>query len=191
MPDVLQTKESAPVIESSQLLGEKIAALRRRHVMVLAMTGLAMAVVVGIELLALAMFLDWWLELPWVVRLVSLLVQLGAFAYILSRFVLVPILRQPEEDELALMIEKARPEFRSRLIAAVQLARPGAVPPGASSALAIATVAETEALAGPFDFRQIVPTDRLKKFGVMAVMVPLLGLMGFVAGRETCTDLLK
>ena len=118
MPDVLQTKESAPVIESSQLLGEKIAALRRRHVMVLAMTGLAMAVVVGIELLALAMFLDWWLELPWVVRLVSLLAQLGAFAYILSRFVLVPVLRQPEEDELALMIEKARPEFRSRLIAA-------------------------------------------------------------------------
>ena len=191
MPNVLQTKESAPVIESSRLLGDKIAALRRRHVMVLAMTGLAMAVVVGIELLALAMFLDWWLELPSVVRLVSLLTQLGAFTYILTRFVLVPILRQPDEDELALMIEKARPEFRSRLIAAVQLTRPGAVPTGASNALASALVAETEALAGPCDFPQIVPTDRLKKFGVMAVMVPLLGFMGFMAGRETCTDLLK
>jgi len=191
MPEVQPKIESAPVIESSRVLGEKISALRHRHVTVLAMTGLAMAVVVGIELLALAMFLDWWLELPWVVRLISLLAQLGAFAYILSRFVLVPILRQPDEDELALMIEKARPEFRSRLISAVQLARPGAVPPGASSALASATIAETEALAGPFDFRQIVPTDRLKKFGLMAVMVPMLGILGFAAGRETCTDLLK
>jgi hypothetical protein len=183
--------ETAAVMAPSRLLGEKIAALRRRHVTVQAMTGLAMAVVVGIELLALAMFLDWWLELPWVVRLASLLAQVGAFTYILTRFALAPILRQPDEDELALMIEKARPEFRSRLIAAVQLARPGAVPPGASAALAGALVAETEALAGPCDFRQIVPTDRLKKFGAMAVVVPLLALMGFLAGRGTCTDLLR
>jgi len=88
--------------------------------------------VVCLELLALAMFLDWWLELPWSVRLISLFAQAGLLIYLLVNHVAIPLLRQPDEDELALMVEKARPEFSSRLIAAVQLARPGAVPPSAS-----------------------------------------------------------
>ena len=175
----------------SVVLGDKLEALRRRHVSVAVLTGLAMAVVVGLELLALAMFLDWWMELPWAVRLVSLVAQFGVVGVIMARFVLLPILRQPEEDELALMVEKALPEFRSRLIAAVQLVRPGAVPPGASTPLVSALVEETEALAEPSDFRRIVPTDRLRKFGVMAVVIPLIALAGFAAGRETCTVLLK
>lgn len=175
----------------SPLLREKLAALRQRHVTVVALTGLAMAVVLGLELLALAMFLDWWLELPWFLRLLSLLIQIGVSAFIVTRLIVGPMLRQPDEDEVALMVEKARPEFRSRLIAATQLARPGAVPAGASASMARALLAETETLAKPFDFRQIVPTDRLKKFGAMAVVVPLIALVGFAMGRETCTGLLK
>jgi hypothetical protein len=176
---------------SSSLLREKVDSLRRRHVTVLAATGLAMAIVVAIELTALAMFLDWWLDLPWGVRLVSLAAQVGVLGYILTRFVLLPLWRQPDEDELALMVEKARPEFRSRLIAATQLTRPNALPAGASTSLVNALVAETETLARPCDFRQIVPTDRFKKFGLMALLIPLIALLGFSAGRETCTTLLK
>jgi hypothetical protein len=191
MPDVLPSSEARAAARPSGLIHGKIEALRRRHVAVLVMTGLAMAVVVSLELLALAMFIDWWIELPWLVRCLSLLGQLGVLAYVLSRFVLVPLLRQPDEDELALMVEKARPEFRSRLIAAAQLTRPGAVPPGSSPVLVAALVAEAEERARPLDFRRIVPTERLKKFGAMAVLVPLLALAGFVAGRDTCTELLK
>src|SRR5438046_773249 len=94
-----------PAVEPSGLLREKINALRRRHVAVHTLTGVAMALVVGLELLALAMFLDWWLELPWALRLASLVAQLGVFSYILIRFILAPILRQPDEDQLALMVE--------------------------------------------------------------------------------------
>src|SRR3989442_12713858 len=146
-----------PPVGPPGLLRHKIDALRRRHLAVGAATGVAMAIVVGIELLALAMFLDWWLELPWALRLLSLIAQLGVLGYIFIRFVLAPIVRQPDEDELALMVERARPEFRTRLIAAIQLLRPGAVPPGAAHSLVGALVAETEALARPSDFRQIVP----------------------------------
>ena len=150
-----------------------------------------MAVVVNVELLALAMFADWWLDLPWAARLVSLVVQLGIFAYILLRFIAAPVLRQPDDDELALMVEKAKPEFRSRLIASLQLTRPAAVPAGASTALVGALVEETEALARPGDFRKIVPTDRLKKFGILAVFIPIIAGMGFAAGYETCAVLLQ
>ena len=175
----------------SRLLRAKLDALGRRHVAVHALTGLAMALVVGLELLALAMFLDWWLELPWGLRLVSLIAQLGVLGYILVRFILLPIVSRPDEDQLALMVEKARPEFRTRLIAAIQLVRPGAVPPGVSRSLVGALVEETEALARPSDFRDIVCSERLTRLGAMAVVVLLVGLMGFLAGRQTCADLLR
>lgn len=178
-------------IGASALLQQRIDALRARHVLVALLTGVAMAVVVNMELLALAMFADWWLDLPWVARLVSLVTQLGILSYILLRFIVAPILRQPDDDELALMVEKARPEFRSRLIASLQLTRPAAVPPGASLSLVGALVEETEALAAPGDFRKIVPTDRLKKFGTLAVFVPIIAALGFAAGRETCAVLLQ
>lgn len=89
------------------------------------------------------------------------------------------------------MMEKARPVFRTRLIAALQLARPGAVPAGASAAMASALVEDTEKLASPMDFRQIVSTDRLRKLGALAVAIPLLALVLFAANRSTATDLLR
>ncbi len=175
----------------SALLPQRLEALRRRHVLVATMAGLAMTVVVCLELLALAMFVDWWLEIPWALRLILLFAQSGLLTYLLVNHVLIPLLRQPDEDELALMMEKAKPEFRSRLIAAVQLARAGAVPPGASASMVNALVVETEALARPVDFTSIVSTERLKRFGAMAVVVPMLALAGFLAARGTCTVLLK
>jgi hypothetical protein len=172
------------------LLSRQLEALRRRHVQVATLTGLALTVVVCLELLALAMFLDWWLELPWAMRLVSLFAQAGLLTFLLANHVIIPLLRQPDEDELALMVERVKPEFGGRLIASVQLARPGAVPPSASTSLVGALLEETEALARPVDFAGIVPTERLKRFGTMAVVVPLLTLAGFLAARETCTVLL-
>ncbi len=187
-----QVHQVAPArVTASALIQERLDALLRRHVLVAVLTGVAMAVVVCIESLALAMFLDWWLDLPWGVRLVSLLAQLGALTYILLRFILAPILRQPDADELALMVERTRPEFRSRLIASLQLTRPDAVPAGASLSLVGALVEETEALARPGDFRNIVPTDRLKKFAMLAVMIPVMATFGFSAGRDTCGALLQ
>src|SRR5712691_605373 len=106
--------------QPSAYIAAKIAALRRKQVATAALTGTAMAVGVEVELLALAMFVDWWLDLPWGVRLVLLAAQFGVFICIFLRSVAHPLIHQPDEDELALMVEKARSAFRSRLIAAVQ-----------------------------------------------------------------------
>ena len=181
--------ERAP--EASVLLRERLEALRRRQVSVAVLTGLSMTTVICLEALALAMFADWWLELPWSARLLSLIVQAGLFGWLAFSFIARPILQQPDEDELALIVEKARPEFRSRLIAAVQLARPGAVPVGASASLAEAVIAEAELMARPADFRQIVRMEGLKRFGLMAVIIPALAFGGFIYGRQVCTELLK
>ena len=175
----------------SALLQQRIDALRARHVSVAVMTGVAMAIVVSIELLALAMFLDWWLELPWGVRLISLILQVGVLSFILFGSILAPILRQPDADALALMVEKSRPEFRTRLIASLQLTRPNAIAAGTSAALVGALVEETEALARPGDFRKIVSTERLKRFAMLAVLIPFMAAFGFANGRDTCEDLLR
>jgi len=190
MPNVMQAPPAATA-PASAFLSAKIVALRRKRVATAALTGLAVAVGIGIELLALAMFVDWCLDLAWGVRLFLLILQAGLIGYILLRFVAEPIIHPPDMDELALMVEKARPVFRSRLIASVQLTRPGAVASGVSTALVEATVEETEAIAAPMDFNEIVPTDKLKTLGGVAIVVLVLGALGFIRGGTVSADLLK
>jgi hypothetical protein len=173
------------------LLGAKLARLRRKHVGTAVLTALALAVGVGVELLALVMFVDWWLDLPWGVRLVLLMAQAAVMGYVLLRFVTPPLLAPPDDDELALIVEKACPQFRSRLIASIQLTRPGAIPPGASAALVDAMVEQTEAMAAPMDFNRIVPTDKLKKLGAVAVLVLLLAGVTLVWGGPDVRDLVR
>jgi hypothetical protein len=191
---VTQTRRPQPsegTLQPSPLLQEKIASLRKRHLAVAVLTGAAMAVAVGIELLALAMFFDWWLDLPWGLRLVSLVAQVGIFTFIILLMVVRPLIRQPDDDELALIVERARPEFRGRLIAAIQLTRSRDVAPGTSAVMIDALVEETEAYAQPINFPQIVPHDRLRRFGLLALIVLLMGFGGFVYGRAITVDLLK
>ena len=187
MPDTPPTVR----LKSSPFLAAKITALRRKQVATVALTGAAMALGVGVELLALAMFFDWWLDLAWGVRLLLLLAQTGIMTYLLLRFVVAPLLHPPDEDELALMVEKARSIFRSRLIAAVQLTRPGSIPSGASAPMVDAMVEETEAIAAPLDFNSIVSTDKLKKLGAVACVVTVLGACGMISGGRVAADLLK
>jgi len=186
------TVPSAPrAVAPSRIILYKIAALRRKVVGVALLTGLAMAVAVGVEALALAMFMDWWLDLPRWIRALMLLAQGGILGFILWRLVLAPIIRQPSDDDLALMVEKARPEFRSRLIAAVQLTRPGALGENDSASMVEAMVEQTEAMAAPQDFTKIVSTERLRRIGILATSMLVLGLAGFLYGRAVTFDLLK
>ncbi|MBK7998540.1 MAG: hypothetical protein IPK15_07440 [Verrucomicrobia bacterium] len=173
------------------VLSSQLVTLRRRHVGVAVLTGLSILVVIGVELLALALFVDWWVELPWALRLVSILVQGAVATYLLLTMVITPLVRQPDEDELALMVERARPEFRSRLIAAIQLARSGSAAPNTSTAMVSALVHETEQLAAAMDFRHVVPVERIKMFGAMALAVIVLMTAGMFAGRDTCGVLLR
>src|SRR5687767_583723 len=64
-------------VAPSRILLAKLEALRKKLLLVAVLTGLAIALAVGVEMLALAMFLDWWLDLPRSVRAVMLLAQAG------------------------------------------------------------------------------------------------------------------
>ena len=191
MPDLQETLPEKRPARASGFLDAKLAALRRKGVATAALTGAAMAVAAVVELLALAMFIDWCFDLAWGVRLLLLLAQAALAGYILIRYVAAPLIRPPDEDELALMVERSRSVFRSRLIAAVQLTRPGAIPSGASVGLVRALIEETEAIAAPMDFNAVVPTEKLKRLGMVAGLVTLLGTVGFIYGGKVSTDLLQ
>lgn len=152
----------------------KLAALRRRHVGVHCITGLALVSILAVEMLAVAMFLDWSMELPWGVRFVLLFAQFVGVTFLFLTQVFIPWIRQPSEEELALMVERARPQFRSRLIASVQLLRTApAATAGQSPALIAALADETRAISSGLDFRDIVSTERLKWLGGAAALMLL------------------
>ncbi len=182
---------SEPRLAPSILLTEKLAAVRRKHVNVASGTGAGMAVGAFIILLATAMLLDWWLDFPLWLRGVTLAVTLGATGWLVWRYILSPIRHQPDDDAVALRIEKARPYFRSRLISSIQFTRPGALPPGAAPSLARMTVAETEELARPQDFTEIIPTKEFRQVLVWSFAVLVLGVFAFMYGGEVSRDLLK
>ncbi|HZO85984.1 MAG TPA: hypothetical protein VFC26_12270 [Verrucomicrobiae bacterium] len=191
MPVLTAAPTHSSTVSSSRILIGKISALRTKVLMVAVLTGTAMAVAVGVEMLALAMFMDWWLDLPRWIRALMLFAQLAILGFILWRMVIVPIIRQPSDDELALMVEKARPEFKSRLIASVQLTRPGALGPNDSASMVEAMVEQTEAVAAPQDFTTIVSTERLQRIGILAASMLVLGLAGFFYGQAVTFGLLK
>ncbi|HKQ37218.1 MAG TPA: hypothetical protein VJ063_04005 [Verrucomicrobiae bacterium] len=188
---VLTVPSTHSTVSPSAILSAKLEALRRKVLSVAMLTGLAIALAVGVEMLALAMFLDWWLDLPRSIRALMLCAQGAILAFILWRMVLIPIIRQPSEEELALMVEKARPEFKSRLIAAVQLTRPGALGQNDSASMVEAMIEQTEAVAAPQDFAQIVSTERLQRVGVLAISTTAILAAGFFYGRAVTFDLLK
>src|SRR5206468_3373575 len=83
--------------------------------------------------------------------------------------IFLPISASPNDDEVALLVEDAHPAFRSRLIAAIQLVRPGAVPAGASPAFVRATIAQAEGIAQGVDFTSVISTDRMVKLILAAI----------------------
>ncbi len=188
---VLTVPSTHSTVAPSRILAGKLDALRRRLLTVAVLTGLAIGVAVGIEMLALAMFMDWWLDLPRSVRALMLCAQAAILTLILWRMVLIPIIRQPSEEDLALMVEKARPEFRSRLIAAVQLTRPGALGPNDSASMVEAMIEQTEAAAAPQDFTKLVSTERLRLVALLAISTSAVLITGFLYGRAVTFDLMK
>ena len=186
-----QTVEGDARVTPSALLAEKISAVRRKYVGVAAGTGAGMAVGAFIILLSVAMLLDWWLDFPLWARALMLAWILSTAGFIIWRFVITPIRRQPDDDAVALRIEKARPQFRSRLISSIQFPRPGVIAPGTASSLARMTIGETEALAEPMDFTEVISTREFTKVLAWSLAVLALGIFSFMYGGEVSRNLLK
>lgn len=175
----------------SDLLASKIAAVRARHLAVAVGRGVAAMVGAAVLMLAGGMLLDLFLELPRWARAGLLAIDLAVLTYLLLAHVLFPVLFGPDDDELALRVERAIPEFGTRLIASIQLGRPGAVPAGVSAQLVQAAIRQTEQMAAPMDFAKVVPVEPLAKMIAVSALIVLVGLSGFIYGGEVSSDLLQ
>jgi len=175
------------------MLESKLLAVRHKHVTVCSATSIVAAIGAVVLGLAVGMLLDWWLDLPLWVRAIFLLIDLGALVFIIVNFMVWPILFGPDEEGIALQVEDAEPSLATRLIATVQLSRPGAVEQGWSASLVKAMIAQTEAMAQTIDFGAVVATDRLIKLTIGAALALLLAMLGFAwgYGNNVSTDLLR
>ena len=105
---------------SSELLRGKLAAVRSKQLFVALGTGVSWLVLVASVLLAGGMLIDWKYDLTRDVRVLFLMVDAVVLVTIFLRHIYTPLSNQLDDDEVALEVEKATPEFRSRLIAATQ-----------------------------------------------------------------------
>src|SRR3569623_1885759 len=150
----------------SQILTNKLAALRRKRAMVTTLVAGTAAVGAVVLLIALTLMLDWWLEFQRAVRAGLLAIELSILAYTVIWQIVRPIMYGPDDEDLALAVEQQTPDFRSRLISVIQLVRSeAAAASGMSSTMLGARVRETEQMAEPIDFTRVVKLDRLATLG--------------------------
>lgn len=143
-------------------------------------TGLAMALPVLFCWLAITMPLDWMVELPRWARALFLVAGMGGAAWVGWHFGLREWLHRPSDEAVALRIEKALPEFRSRFIASVQLSREG------DGALVRALLAETTNLARSSRLDAVVKRARLFRWMKVGAVLALTGAAAWLfAGKAS------
>lgn len=100
--------------------------------------------------------IDYLADLEWLIRLLLLLSVLGAIAWLVWKNPVRAWLARRDPTDLALSIERAHPDFRTRLVAAIQL---GTSKEHRTSDLVGALIDEALAIARAMDLRKIVPRD--------------------------------
>ncbi len=183
--------EQRTAVPPSALLAGKLAAVRSKKVGVETGSGVAMLLGGLVLALGIGMAADWFLDLPWAVRLLLFLGYLAAAGHVIWHRILIPFLRQPDDDDIALLVERGNSPFGTRLIAALQLTRPGALQSGEAPALVRALVSETERLAEPVDFTAVICTRQLRRLVGWAVVIIGIGGVVFWNGEEVSRDLLS
>ena len=158
----------------SSMLLERVRGVRSKLLIVAVTYGVARLVIAVVLLLGGGMALDWAVNLSGVERGLLLLIYFGVFGVLAGRGIVKPLRNQPDDDTVTLMVERGVPEFRSRLIASLQLSR-GKLPKGASPALVRELVRETEALAQPRNFGGVVAVDQMASFVALALLLCLAG----------------
>ena len=183
--------EHRTAVPPSALLAGKLAAVRSKKVGVETGSGVAMLLGGLVLALGIGMAADWFLDLPWAVRLLLFLGYLAGAGHVIWHRILIPFLRQPDDDDIALLVERGNSPFGTRLIAALQLTRPGALQSGEAPALVRALVSETERLAEPVDFTAVICTRQLRRLVGWAVVIIGIGGVVFWKGEEVSRDLLS
>ncbi len=173
----------------SQLIQSKIDVVRRKHAVVRAGFGVGTIGIVAVSVVGATMLLDWWLDLPYLLRCAMLAIHITALLYILMRYVIWPMVKGPDDETVALWIESFYEDASSRLISAVQFSRPKLALEGTSPQMVGAAVRDAEAYIDPKDTGEVVAVDEMmKRIGIALLMlVTFAGL--FFYGKQTSRDL--
>jgi hypothetical protein len=142
-----------------------------------------MAAALAAVLIWLCVFcsLDYLLMLQWSVRAILLCITVAAIVALLRKLIFRPLRKSLQDDAVALMIERALPAFRSRYIAAVQLARGDS----ARKSLVQALVNETAALARTQPFHSVIDKRLLRLTSkTLGLLILFAGALGWFVGDK-------
>ncbi|MFT5854524.1 MAG: hypothetical protein ACI8XO_001768, partial [Verrucomicrobiales bacterium] len=141
---------------------------------------LALLMIVGLVLIDLA--LDWLFDLPGWARVLLLLANVAALAWIGYRY-WWRYLRRFDPRRVSLAVERLHPKLNSLLVTYLQLQPEDGGAPAASLELVAALRQQAFDAASPLDFRGVVDFRRLKKPLMYAAIVLLLfGISSVFAG---------
>jgi hypothetical protein len=154
-------RPTLPLEKAAPVLASHISRVRARMGLVALATGIAMTVPILVLWLTVVAPVDFVVELPRWARAVFLGVAVGASFVVAWWSGLRHWLKVPPPDSVALAIERAVPEFRTRFIAAVQLSRR---PEDAARPLVKALVKDTVEIARGVKFDAVVKTERLQRW---------------------------
>ncbi len=114
-------------------------------------------------------------DLPWAARLILLLADLIAFAWLAWCFVVIPWRKRLDRKGAALLVEREIPHLRSSLISTVELSTKGSKVPPQSRLLVKQLIADTAAKVKDIKvIGQVVRPNRVKKLALwmLAPLVP-------------------
>ncbi|MBA3700284.1 MAG: hypothetical protein H0W78_15675 [Planctomycetes bacterium] len=169
---------------SRDILLQKIDEVRSRQRSVAIGQGAARVVLAAIGLVLAFFLVDWLIlarstpgsgdRLARGILVAAMLVTLG---WVVWRSLIRVLLHTPDDDAVALKVERGHPELRGRLISTIQLRRSGTV--SGSKELIAALEEDTVAFVGPKHFTDIIDLALLKKVALWATGVILLaGALG-------------
>ncbi len=177
----------SPTAPDSVVLQRKIRGMRRKFLLVVAGSGFAAAVVAVAVLLTVGMLLDWRLTFGREARTILLAIDSIVFLWIVVHTIVRPILSIPDDDTLALMVERRQPQFRGRLISSIQLIRETTA---SSPSLVRNLVAETTRLAERVDFSESIAVTAFVRLAIAASLLAVIASGGYAFGRPTTSALL-
>ena len=181
---------NAKTAHSSELLRGKLAAVRTKQLTVALGTGISWLALAAMGLLAAGMLVDWKFDIAREVRGLFLALDVVVLLVIFVRHIFTPLTTQPSDEVVALKVERATPEFRSRLIASTQFGEVGEVG-NTEDVFVRALVKQTEEMARPKDFNSVVPAGGFARAFALSLLVVGLGFLSYDRYQPDSGALLK
>lgn len=152
----------------SRLLWGRVRGVRRRIGRLILAEGLLWAVLGGVLSFGSGLVFDGMFELPRAARLFWAAASLGGFLLLVVTRVIGPLRRLPADERVALLVERRRPDLRSRLISALQLGGKSAGNPVAD-AYVERMVVDAAGATSDLDVRRAVPAEGLRRCARLAL----------------------